>query len=112
MAVAGFAVFWMSTEAIPALVGLFIAGLGISLQFPLGIALAIATSEGLPDRATARSGIAAGLAIGGGPFVLGALADLVGVHSAFLLVPVLLALAALFVRLARTVTPVPTEGAR
>ncbi len=100
----------MSTEAIPALVGLFIAGLGISLQFPLGVALAIAASEGLPDRATARSGIAAGLAIGGGPFVLGALADLVGVHSAFLLVPVLLALAALFVRLARTVTPVPTEG--
>lgn len=112
VAVAGFAVFWMSTEAIPALVGLFIAGLGISLQFPLGVALAIAASEGLPDRATARSGIAAGLAIGGGPFVLGGLADLVGVHSAFLLVPVLLAVAAVFVRLARTVTPVPTEGAR
>jgi fucose permease len=112
VAVTGFLVFWMSTAAVPALAGLFIAGLGISLQFPLGVALAIAASEGLPDRATARSGIAAGIAIGGGPFVLGALADLVGVHRAFLLVPVLLAAAALFVRLARTVTPVPVEGAR
>ena len=38
--------------------------------------------------------MAAGLASGIAPFVLGALADHIGVHTAFLLVPVLLAAAA------------------
>ena len=106
----GFAIFWLSSTPAPALAGLLIAGLGIALQFPLGVALAIAASEGRPDLATARGGLAAGLAIGAGPFVLGALADVVGTRAAFLLVPVLLALAALFVPLARTLAPASTEG--
>lgn len=110
VAAVGFAGFWVSTSPLPALAGLLVAGLGIALQYPLGVARAIAASEGHPDLATARGGIAAGLAIGAGPFVLGALADVVGTHAAFLLVPVLLALAAAFVRLGPTLTQTPIEG--
>jgi predicted MFS family arabinose efflux permease len=108
---AGFGIFWLSTSPVPAFAGLFVAGLGIALLFPLGVALAIAASQGRPDLATARGGLAAGLAIGSGPFALGALADLVGTRAAFLLVPVLLALAAVFVPLARTLTPLPVGAA-
>jgi fucose permease len=94
----GFAVFWLTTWAPLALAALLVVGLGISVLYPLGIARAIELSEGQPDKATARGGLGAGVAAGGGPFVLGALADQVGIHGAFLVVPALLALAAIGVR--------------
>lgn len=95
---AGFTVFWLTTAPWLAMGGLLLTGLGISLFYPLGIARAISASDGRPDLATARAGLAAALASGGGPFVLGALADQVGIHGAFLVVPVLLVLCALGVR--------------
>jgi predicted MFS family arabinose efflux permease len=94
LAGAGFLVFWLSTAAWLAFAGLVISGLGISLHFPLGITRAIALSGGRPDLAAGRVSWAAALAIGFGPFGLGALADAVGTHRAFLLVPTLLTLAA------------------
>lgn len=95
----GFAAFW-STLVVPvALAGLLVCGLGLSLFYPLGIARAIEASDGRPDLATARAGLAAALASGGAPFVLGALADAVGIHTAFVVVPLLLAMAAVGVRL-------------
>lgn len=90
----GFAVFWAAPWAWLAFLGLAVTGLGISLHFPLGISLAIAAADGATDLATARASYAAGLAVGVAPLALGALADRVGVHLAFLLVPVLLAIAA------------------
>ena len=51
-------------------------------------------SGGRPDRGAGRVSFAAGLASGAAPFALGALADRTGTHTAFLLVPVLLAGAA------------------
>lgn len=91
---AGFLLFWSSTVAWLALLGLFVMGLGIAVQFPLSVARAITASEGRPDQATARLSIGAGLAIGLAPFLLGFLADQVGTRHAFLIVPVLLILAA------------------
>ncbi len=91
---AGFLLFWSSTAAWLALLGLFVMGLGIAVQFPLSVARAITASEGRPDQATARLSIGAGLAIGLAPFLLGFLADQVGTRHAFLIVPVLLILAA------------------
>jgi fucose permease len=87
----GFAGFWFSTRPVPALAGLLVVGFGIALQFPLGTVRAVAASAGRPDRAAGRLSIAAGLASGVAPFVLGALSDSVGTHTAFLLVPALLA---------------------
>jgi MFS family permease len=90
----GFAPFWLSTATAMAVAGLALAGFGIALQYPLGTVRAIAASGSRPDRAAGRLSVAAGLASGVAPFVLGALADQVGTHTAFLLVPGLLAAAA------------------
>jgi nitrate/nitrite transporter NarK len=56
--------------------------------------LGVAASGGRPDRAAGMLSIAAGLASGVAPFALGAMADRIGTHTAFLLVPALLAVAA------------------
>jgi MFS family permease len=98
---AGFAAFWLSTAALPALAGLALAGFGIALQYPLGTVRAIAASDGRPDRAAGRLSVAAGLASGIAPFALGALADRIGTHTAFLLVPGLLVAAATGVLVSR-----------
>ncbi len=95
----GFACLWLAGTLLVAAIGLFISGLGIALHFPLGLVRAIESSAGQPDLASGRAALAAGLASGGGPFVLGALADVVGVSAAFLIVPVLLAAAAMIVLL-------------
>lgn len=91
---AGFLLFWTATTPWLALPGLFVMGLGIAVQFPLSVARAILAADGRPDQATARLSIGAGLAIGGAPFLLGFLADQFGTRQAFLIVPVLLLLAA------------------
>ena len=57
------------------------------------MALAVAHSGGQSDLALARLTYAAGTAVGLAPFVLGVMADRVGPHLAFLLVPVCLAAA-------------------
>ncbi len=101
----GFAVFWASRQPVVAVAGLLVAGLGMALHFPLGIARALAASDGRLDQAAARASLGAGLAIGLGPWALGAVADAVGTHRAFLLVPVLLAAAGLLVALGHAPTP-------
>jgi MFS family permease len=90
----GFAVFWTSTVLWLSMVGLAITGLGIAVQFPLGMARALAASCNRTDQAAGRASWAAAAAVGLAPFTLGAVADQVGTHTAFLLVPLLLAGAA------------------
>jgi MFS family permease len=110
LAAAGFALFWLSTAPLPALLGLAVCGVGIAVQFPVGAALAVEASGGRPDRGAGRVSFAAGIASGVAPFVLGALADRVGTHTAFLLVPVLLAAAACgLLPFVRAAAPVPAQ---
>ncbi len=106
----GFALFWLSTDAALAVLGLLGCGLGIALYFPLGLSRAIAASDGQPDRASARVGIGAAVASGAGPFILGALADATTIHTAMLVVPGLLVVAAVGIRLAPARTAVPAAG--
>lgn len=101
----GFFGFWLSEVWPVSVVSLFACGLGVSLFYPLGIARALAASEGKPDLASARAGLGAALAVGAGPFGLGALADNVGIHAAFLVVPALLVVAAVGVRLSPHPSP-------
>lgn len=89
VAIGGWAVLWTATTAPVALIGLFLAGLGYGAHYPLGVALLLGASGGATDRAQAQATVVGGLAIGIAPFVLGALADAVGAHTAFLIVPVL-----------------------
>ena len=54
VAAVGFVVFWLVDVPAPTLVGLAVAGLGISLLYPLTLALAIEASGGRTDAASAR----------------------------------------------------------
>lgn len=94
VALAGFLLFWTSSTPVPALAGLVAVGIGIAVLYPVGTVLGVAASGGRPDRAAGMLSIAAGLASGVAPFALGAMADRIGTHTAFLLVPALLAVAA------------------
>ncbi|WP_448060420.1 MFS transporter [Cellulomonas hominis] len=88
LAIVGWAVLWTATVPSVALAGLFIAGLGYGAHYPLSVWLLLDVSVGATDRAQARATLAGGAAIGVAPFLLGALADQVGAHTAFLVVPV------------------------
>ena len=92
LALAGFPLLWLSGEAVPAVAGLFATGLGIGSVYPLGVsaALAAAAPRGT-DAAAARLAVAGGGAILVAPFALGALADRIGIQTAFgIVVPMLL----------------------
>ena len=107
LALVGFAVFWLATSPLPALIGLVVIGLGIALQYPLGLAVAVRESLGQPDRATARVGVGIAVAVGVGPFALGAVADRTSTHAAFLIVPLLLVAAATLLAAVRRPSPSP-----
>ena len=92
LALAGFPLFWSSPGSILTLAGLFVTGLGIGGVYPLGISAAIASVPGNSDAAAARLTIGGGGAILVAPFVLGALADRIGISTAFgIVVPMLFA---------------------
>ncbi|NJP28542.1 MFS transporter [Microbispora sp. SCL1-1] len=91
---AGWALFWAGTSAPVCYAGLALSGLGISVQFPMGLTRMIEVSGGRPDQASGAASIWAGVGSGSGPFVLGALGDGFGTHTAFLLAPALIAVAA------------------
>ncbi|GGM32298.1 sugar MFS transporter [Dactylosporangium sucinum] len=112
VSLAGFAIFWSATVPWLAMGGLFACGLGVGLHYPLGIGLALAHSDGQPDLAAARASFAVGISFAVAPFALGALADAVGPHSAFLLVPVFVAVAAAAIARLDYVTRPPSGGGR
>ena len=86
----GWAALWAATALPLALVGMAVSGIGMAFHFPLGVSRSLEASGGLTDIASGRIALGGGLAIGLAPFVLGAVSDAVGVHGAFLLVPLLL----------------------
>src|SRR5215208_191692 len=92
VALLGFLLFWLSPGTLLALAGLFLTGLGIGGVYPLGVSVAIAAAPGNTDAAAARLAIGGGGAMLVAPIVLGALADRVGIGTAFgIVVPMLLA---------------------
>jgi predicted MFS family arabinose efflux permease len=96
LSLVGFPLFWFSPGSILTLAGLFVTGLGIGGVYPLGVSAAIAAVPGNSDAAAARLSIGGGGAILIAPFVLGALADRIGIATAFgIVMPMLLAALAL-----------------
>ncbi len=89
LALVGFAVLWIAQVLALSIVGLVVIGLGLATLFPLLLDRGIQLSGGHPDQALARSSLIMGLAIGGAPFILGALGSVVSVATALLLVPIL-----------------------
>ncbi|MBV1849111.1 MFS transporter [Catellatospora tritici] len=107
VSLAGFAVFWSATGPVVAVVGLAVLGLGNAMHYPLAIALALGAAAGQADRAAGVASYSMAVSFGAGPLALGLVADQVGPHTAFLLIPLLLAAAAALA-LRITPTPVPT----
>jgi MFS family permease len=101
----GFTILWFSHILILSFFGILIAGLGISNQFALGAIRGIGFSEKRPDLAIGKNSLAAGTAIAGSPFLLGILGDSFGISRAYLMVPVLIALAYLAVKIAPSHVP-------
>lgn len=90
VALAGFVIFWGSDSLPVSAVGAVILGLGVALLYPVTIAALMRARPDDPDGASARGTLASGLAIGCAPFVLAAASDEVGLHAAFVIVPILL----------------------
>jgi fucose permease len=87
--VPGFLAFWDGFAAPVVVMGLFLAGLAIALLYPLSLSFAVGAAGAAGSAASARSGLASGAAILIAPFTLGALADRVGLSSAYLIAPIL-----------------------
>lgn len=100
VAAAGWLVLWVATTPALALAGLVVAGLGYGAQFPLAISMLLGAADGRLDQAQARSTLGVGAAVAVAPVLLGGLADEVGPHTAFLVVPALIACGVVAVLLA------------
>lgn len=87
VAFVGFVIMWTSTAWPLVIAGMVAVGLGIGVQWPMGVARAVRASHGLTDRAAAYCSISGSISIIIAPVLLGTLADRVGVHTAFLIVP-------------------------
>ena len=81
-----FVVFWTAHSGVVMTIALLLCGIGIAPHFPLGMARAMVASRSRQDRAAAATLAMSGFASGVSPFALGALADQVGVHSAYAIV--------------------------
>ena len=105
----GFLVFWASPIGWIAVGGLTILGLGNAMHYPLAISIALAAAQGQAERAAGYSSYSMAVGFGIAPVVLGWVADGVGPHLAFLILPGFIVVAALLVlRLGRLLRPHPT----
>jgi len=89
----GAGVAWISTAPILSCFGLFLAGVGVAILYPLGVAAALAGAPGQLALAGNRLTLASGLAILLAPLALGAIADATGVIAGWGLVLGLVAVA-------------------
>jgi fucose permease len=96
----GFVLFWLATHPVLAVVGLLVAGLGIANLYPLSLALTLAAAPGRTEAANALTQLIGGVAVVLAPYLLGALADHRGLHTAFAVEPVLIIASALLLLLA------------
>jgi cyanate permease len=87
---ASFVLFWLADQPTPAVLGLFLCGVGIANLYPLSLALTLDAGRGREDQANARSQLIVGLVAAASPFLLGSLADQHGLATAFALEPVLI----------------------
>jgi MFS family permease len=101
VAAAGFVALWTSQSLPVAALGFFVIGLGVANLYPLSLALALATAPENAEAATARTQILVGGAVISAPFALAAMADQVGIRTAFSLVLALIVLAAILLIVSR-----------
>jgi MFS family permease len=97
----GFLIFWLATNPILNLAGLFIAGLGQSNVYPLTFASAIgAANEHQTNSATSRLSLASGCANLFTPMLMGLIAERSNIFNAYGVVAILWALVIVLVLIA------------
>ncbi|MEH0935243.1 MFS transporter [Micromonospora psammae] len=102
LSLAGFSIFWLASVGWLAVTGLVVLGLGNALHYPLAISIALNVAGAAADKAAGWSSYSMGVGFGIAPVALGAVADGVGPHLAFLALPGFIAAAVLLtVRLGR-----------
>jgi fucose permease len=90
LGMAGFALYWSTTNALVGMISVAITGLGVASLYPLILSMAIGAVKGNEAQAGARATLASGVAILVLPLVLGRLADMIGLKSAFAVIAVML----------------------
>jgi predicted MFS family arabinose efflux permease len=105
---AGLVAVWLSDDPSFALLGLFVTGLGIANQFPLALALTLAAAPENTDAANALTQLLGGVLVLAAPFLLGFLADRIGLAAGFAVAPALTVLSGLllYAALRRERTPI------
>jgi MFS family permease len=102
---AGFVLFWLAGLPALAIAGLFFCGLGLANLYPLSLAITLAAAPRHGDTANARTQLLGGVIVIAAPYLLGSLADHLGLRAAFTVEPVLIGACALLLlaglRLAR-----------
>jgi MFS family permease len=88
----GFLLFWLTALPAVAVLGLLLAGLGLANLYPLSLALTLGAASGREDQANARTQLLGGLLVIAAPYLLGTLADGLGLVAAFAIEPVLIGL--------------------
>lgn len=89
----GFPIFWLGRTPILNIAGLFICGLGIANLFPLTLSAASGAAAGQENKGSARISLFSGLAIFAMPQLVGILADLFSIQTAYgIVLPLALAL--------------------
>lgn len=88
VAAAGLGLNAVSTVPAVALAGLVLLGLGVAVQFPLGLTLAVAGAPARAPVVSSRCIVTGSTAVLLGPLLVGQLADAVGLRAALLLLPV------------------------
>ena len=78
---------WVSDSWWPSVAAMAVAGFGIGILYPPCAAITLAAAPEAPAAASSRLVLAAGLAILVAPLLLGVIADLSDISSAWLLVP-------------------------
>jgi fucose permease len=110
VAAAGFAILWPSKGPAQALVGLSLLGIGLGNLFPMGLSVTVALAPGQAALASGRAVAMSSFAVVLAPLTVGTLADTTSLTAALGVVPVMLALAAVGLTLARRART-PASGA-
>jgi predicted MFS family arabinose efflux permease len=87
--VAGLVVVMTTGDEVTSVAGILVAGIGVANRFPLSVSLALSAAGPKTDVANGLSQVIGGVLVVVAPFVLGSLADAVGLTGAFAIAPAL-----------------------
>jgi fucose permease len=89
LALVGSLLLWATSSYEISIVAMLIGGAGVGVLYPVSASVTLATTSGQSALASSRVVLGSGIAILVAPFALGVLADMMGVVSAWLLLPLI-----------------------